>query len=89
MAALHVIESAFVKSAAEVVAVRYYGGGRGRAGGATTAALGVLVERLVAERNRARSDQDWATADRIRDDIDAAGITLEDGADTTRWSING
>ena len=57
--------------------------------GATTAALGVLVERLVAERNRARSDQDWATADRIRDDIDAAGITLEDGADTTRWSING
>ena len=39
MAALHVIESAFVKSAAEVVAVRYYGGGRGRAGGETTAAL--------------------------------------------------
>lgn len=60
-----------------------------RSEGATTAALGVLVERLVAERNRARSDQDWATADRIRDDIDAAGITLEDGADTTRWSING
>ncbi len=63
--------------------------GSARAEGATTAALGVLVERLVAERNRARSDQDWATADRIRDDIDAAGITLEDGADTTRWSING
>jgi cysteinyl-tRNA synthetase len=52
-------------------------------------ALGTLVGRLVAERNRARAEQDWATADRIRDDIDAAGITLEDGADTTRWSING
>ena len=63
--------------------------GSARSEGATTAALGVLVERLVAERNRARSDHDWATADRIRDDIDAAGITLEDGADTTRWSING
>jgi cysteinyl-tRNA synthetase len=63
--------------------------GSSRSEGAATAALGVLVERLVAERNRARSDQDWATADRIRDDIDAAGITLEDGADTTRWSING
>jgi cysteinyl-tRNA synthetase len=60
-----------------------------RSDGAATVALGVLVERLVAERNRARADQDWATADRIRDDIDAAGITLEDGADTTRWSING
>jgi cysteinyl-tRNA synthetase len=56
---------------------------------ATTTALGVLIDRLIAERNRAREDKDWATADRIRDDIDAAGITLEDGADTTRWSING
>jgi len=50
-------------------------------------ALGVLIDRLMIERNRARADKDWATADRIRDDIDAAGITLEDGADTTRWSI--
>ncbi|MDP4585866.1 MAG: cysteine--tRNA ligase [Microbacteriaceae bacterium] len=63
--------------------------GSDRSADAATGALGTLVERLVAERNRARSDQDWATADRIRDDIDAAGITLEDGADTTRWSING
>jgi cysteinyl-tRNA synthetase len=54
---------------------------------ATHAALGTLIDRLITERNRARSDKDWATADRIRDDIDAAGITLEDGADTTRWSI--
>jgi cysteinyl-tRNA synthetase len=55
---------------------------------ATHAALGTLIDRLITERNRARADKDWATADRIRDDIDAAGITLEDGADTTRWSIN-
>jgi len=60
-----------------------------RSENAAVDALGTLVERLVAERNRARAEQDWATADRIRDDIDAAGITLEDGADTTRWSING
>jgi cysteinyl-tRNA synthetase len=55
---------------------------------ATHAALGTLIDRLITERNRARAGKDWATADRIRDDIDAAGITLEDGADTTRWSIN-
>ncbi len=54
---------------------------------ATHAALGTLIDRLITERNRARLDKDWSTADRIRDDIDAAGITLEDGADTTRWSI--
>jgi cysteinyl-tRNA synthetase len=56
--------------------------------GPTHAALGTLIDRLITERNRARADKDWATADRIRDDIDAAGITLEDSAVTTRWSIN-
>jgi cysteinyl-tRNA synthetase len=57
--------------------------------GAAHDALSVLMERLIAERNEARETKDWATADRIRDDLDAAGITVEDGTDTTRWSING
>ncbi len=57
--------------------------------GAAHAALSVLMDRLIAERNDARANKDWATADRIRDDLDAAGITVEDGTDTTRWSING
>jgi cysteinyl-tRNA synthetase len=57
--------------------------------GAAHGALSVLMERLIAERNEARDTKDWATADRIRDDLDAAGITVEDGTDTTRWSING
>jgi len=52
-------------------------------------ALSVLMDRLISERNEARDIKDWATADRIRDDLDAAGITVEDGTDTTRWSING
>ncbi len=56
---------------------------------ATREALDMLVQRLVAERDRSRADKDWTTADRIRDDIAAAGITLFDGADTTRWSIDG
>jgi cysteinyl-tRNA synthetase len=57
--------------------------------GAAHAALSVLMDRLIVERNDARANKDWATADRIRDDLDAAGITVEDGSDTTRWSING
>lgn len=57
--------------------------------GAAHAALSVLMERVIEQRAEARAHKDWATADRIRDDLDAAGITVEDGTDTTRWSING
>jgi cysteinyl-tRNA synthetase len=52
-------------------------------------ALSVLVARLVSERNAARERKDWPTADRIRDDLDAAGIAVEDGTESTRWTIHG
>lgn len=58
-------------------------------GNAYRAALGTLIERLLAERHAARERKDWAVADRIRDDFESAGIVLEDGTDNTRWSING
>ncbi len=43
------------------------------------------IDRLVKERNEARSDRRFEDADRIRDDLDQAGITVEDGPDGTRW----
>ena len=46
------------------------------------------VEDLIARRLRARTEKDWAEADRIRDELDAAGIILEDGAGGTRWRRN-
>ncbi|MDQ1531975.1 MAG: cysteinyl-tRNA synthetase, partial [Microbacteriaceae bacterium] len=52
-------------------------------------ALAALVERLIEERTAARRRRDWPAADRVRDDLAAAGVVLEDGADGTRWSIDG
>jgi cysteinyl-tRNA synthetase len=43
------------------------------------------IDELVEQRLQARADKDWANADRIRDELSAAGIVIEDGADGTRW----
>ena len=58
-------------------------------GDAAHAALGVLVERLLAERQAAREAKDFATSDRVRDDLAAAGVSIEDTPDGPQWSING
>lgn len=46
-----------------------------------------LVERLIAERTRARHEKDWATADRIRDELFSMDILIEDRAEGTTWKV--
>jgi cysteinyl-tRNA synthetase len=52
-------------------------------------ALDVLVHRLLTEREVARAAKDFATSDRVRDDLGAAGILIEDTSHGPQWSING
>jgi cysteinyl-tRNA synthetase len=46
-----------------------------------------LVGELVALRDDARSQRDFATSDRIRDRLHKLGIELEDSRDGTRWYL--
>ena len=43
------------------------------------------VERRIAERNAVRRGGDFARADKIRDELLAAGVILEDTKAGTRW----
>ncbi len=43
------------------------------------------IDRLVEERTAAKKARDFATADKIRDELKARGIILEDTANGTKW----
>jgi cysteinyl-tRNA synthetase len=43
------------------------------------------IERLIEDRQAARRRRDFAAADRVRDDLAARGVLLEDSAAGTRW----
>jgi cysteinyl-tRNA synthetase len=57
---------------------------RGSAAGAIDPAW---VEKLLAERADARKRKDFAAADRIRDELSARGVVIEDGPQGARWKI--
>lgn len=43
------------------------------------------IETLIAARNDARKNKNWAEADRIRDELKAQGIVLEDTPQGVKW----
>ena len=50
-------------------------------------ALGELVEAMLQQRQQARADRDFATADRLRDQLQASGIAVEDTPDGPMWTL--
>jgi cysteinyl-tRNA synthetase len=46
-----------------------------------------LVESLIAERLQARQQKDWERADRIRSELSAMNIVLEDRQEGTTWKV--
>jgi cysteinyl-tRNA synthetase len=47
------------------------------------------IEALIAARDAARKARDFAEADRLRDEITALGVTIEDSPQGTRWRVVG
>lgn len=50
-----------------------------------TEELDIDIEKLIEERNTARKNKDFALADKIRDDLKAQGIILEDTPQGVKW----
>jgi len=47
-----------------------------------------IIEQMVRKRDLARAERDFATADRLRDELLAMGVELEDAPTGTKWSKN-
>jgi cysteinyl-tRNA synthetase len=45
------------------------------------------IKEKISEREKARQDKDWDRADRIRKELEAKGVILEDKKDGTAWKI--
>jgi cysteinyl-tRNA synthetase len=53
----------------------------------TNQALAELVQGLLAERQQARAEKDFARADAARDRLQQAGIVVEDTPDGPQWTV--
>ena len=46
------------------------------------------IEQLIQDRIDARTNKDWAEADRIRDHLKEMGVIIEDRPDGTHWKVD-
>ena len=56
--------------------------------GTNTDAIDGVMQLLIELRAEAREKKDWATSDKIRDDLTALKISIKDGKDGTTWNLN-
>ena len=51
-------------------------------------AFGKVVDMVLDLRAKAKADKDWATSDRIRDDLAALGFEIKDTKDGVTWKLS-
>ena len=52
-----------------------------------TALIDGLMHMILDMRATAKANKDWATSDKIRDELGALGVTVKDGKDGATWEI--
>ena len=57
-------------------------------GDAREEAFGKVVDMVLELRAKAKANKDWATSDKIRDELAAAGFEVKDTKDGVTWKLN-
>ena len=57
-------------------------------GNAREEAFGKVVDMVLELRAKAKANKDWATSDKIRDELAAAGFEVKDTKDGVTWKLN-
>ena len=61
---------------------------KANAGNAREEAFGKVVQMVLDLRAKARAEKDWATCDKIRDELKAAGFEIKDTKDGVTWKLS-
>lgn len=61
---------------------------KGNSNAEREAAFGKVVDMVLDLRAKAKADKDWATSDKIRDELAAAGFEVKDTKDGVTWRLN-
>jgi cysteinyl-tRNA synthetase len=83
-AALEAVDALYRELAGEVLGLLPKDGARSNANAEREA---TLIRLLIEMRAEARARKDFAASDRIRDQLKAAGVVLEDGKSGTTWKL--
>ena len=58
------------------------------AGGDSYEAFGKAIDLLLTLRQQAKANKDWATSDKIRNELTALGFEIKDTKDGAEWKLN-
>ena len=58
------------------------------AGGNNYEAFGKAIDLLLSIRQQAKANKDWATSDKIRNELTAFGFEIKDTKDGAEWKLS-